>query len=179
MSTDPSVSATAPAHLLFIVDAESLLARYPQPSQAADAPTPIEPGFVFPLGGAHLPNANSSGDTLNCIADIGQVFHIRGRTIALRAEHSVVIYQIAIGDAGVLSPPELRVQPDRDVPALDLENPDQPITHQADDHFWRVTHLKPGTATCQVSFMLVDTECQVAGYFGWEVEVALAEPASA
>ncbi|MGY4815644.1 AidA/PixA family protein [Pseudomonas chlororaphis subsp. piscium] len=175
MSTDTSVSASGAAHLLLIVDAETLLSRYPQPSQDPDDPTAIDQGFMFTLGGAHLPNGSDTDDALNLIASIGQVFHLRGRTIALRAEHSVLIYKIAIGGAEVLSQPELLVKPDQDIPALDLENPDQPICHQADDHFWRVTHLKPGVETCEISFMLVDTQCQVLGYFKREIEVTLTE----
>ncbi|AZC29399.1 AidA [Pseudomonas chlororaphis subsp. piscium] len=34
---------------------------------------------------------------MNIVASIGQVFHLRDRTIALRAEHSVLTYKIAIG----------------------------------------------------------------------------------
>ncbi|MGE7956679.1 AidA/PixA family protein [Pseudomonas sp. NPDC089530] len=175
MSTDSSVPATVLAHLLLIVDAETLLSRYPQPSQTPDDPTTIDQGFIFALGGAHLPDASSTNGTLRIVASIGQAFQIRGRTIALRAEHSVVIYKIAIGTAGVLSPPELLVKPGQCVPALDPENPSQPVTHQADDHFWRVTHLKPGVETCTISFMLVNTECQVLGYFQREIKVTLTE----
>ncbi|QLL14808.1 hypothetical protein [Pseudomonas chlororaphis] len=56
-------------------------------------------------------------DALNLVASLGQVFHIRDRIIALCAEHSVLIYKIAIGSA----------------------------------------------ETCEISFMLVDTQCQVLG----------------
>ncbi|MCB2255626.1 inclusion body family protein [Pseudomonas chlororaphis] len=174
MSTDTSAPDTAVAHLLLIVDAESLLARYPQPSPAADTPTAIEPGFIFTLGGVHQPQAGD--EAWNLRASIGQAFHLRGRTIALRAEHSVLIYRITLTSHDVLSPPELQVKPAQNIPTLDLENLDQPIAGTADDHFWRFTHLAPGVETFGISFMLVDTECQVLGYFQREFEVTVTEP---
>ena len=47
----PSSSVATANNVLLIVDAESLLSRYPQPSLKPQLPTVIEDGFIFAIGG--------------------------------------------------------------------------------------------------------------------------------
>lgn len=171
MSTHPSAmsSETATAHVLLIVDAETLLSRYPQSSQDPDSPTPIGKDFVFILDGAHLPTAKTDGHVL--LMSLGQAVCLRSRTIALRAEHSVVVYAFTVGDTGVLQAPKLVVKPDQPVPAINIENLIQPTLQQADDHFWLCQPLSSGKEQCELSFMLVNSQCEAVGYFSWGVKV--------
>lgn len=98
---------------------------------------------------------------------------IRGRTVSLLAEHSVVFHNISVGDTGILSPPKLVVHSEQTVPAPDPANPTQPGSHKADDHYWECSQLTPGVAACELSFMLLNQRCEVLGYFSWETEVTL------
>ncbi|WP_213937597.1 AidA/PixA family protein [Pseudomonas sp. dw_612] len=166
----PSSSVAAANNVLLVVDAESLLAKYPTPSLEAENPTTISDGFIFVASG--IDNVKNDSK-LTLATHNGKTFHIRGRTVSLIAEHSVVFYDMSVGDSQVLSPPKLQVNSDLTVPAPDPENPTQPGSHQADDHYWECTHLKPGVAACELSFMLVNQRCEVVGCFGWEVEVTL------
>jgi hypothetical protein len=170
--TPPSSNAATPHNVLLIVDAESLLSRYPQPSLEPQNPTEIEEGFVLAIG-ATINGINDSIITLP--ANTENTFHIRGRTISLLAEHSVVFYDISIGDAGVLSVPELVVHDNLTVPAPDPANPTQPGSQQADDHYWHCTPLATGLEACELSFMLIDKNCEALGYFCWAVDVNLME----
>jgi hypothetical protein len=166
----PSSSVTTANNILLIVDAESLLSHYTQPSLKPQLPTVIEDGFIFAIGG--LKNTiNDSNMTLN--ADNGTTFHIRGRTVSLLAEHSVVFYEISVGDAGVLSSPKLVVHGNLTVPAPDPENPTEPGSHQADDHYWECTRLSSGVEACELNFMLINTSCEALGYFSWAVDAQL------
>ncbi|TPG80431.1 AidA/PixA family protein [Pseudomonas arsenicoxydans] len=166
----PSSSVGTANNVLLIVDAESLLSRYPQPSLKPQLPTVIEDGFILVIGG-HKSNINDSNMTLN--ADNGTAFHIRGRTVSLLAEHSVVFYEMSVGDAGVLSAPRLVVHSNLTVPAPDPENPTEPGTHQADDHYWECTQISSGVEACELNFMLISTSCEALGYFSWAVDVKL------
>lgn len=171
MSTEPKVisSETAIAHVSLIIDAETLLSRYPQASQDPDAPTSIDGDLVFVLGSVRLSPTETNRIVLPI--SLGQTTHVRGRTIALRAEHSVVIYGFAVDSGAVLPAPDLVVSADQSVPAIDIENLTQPISQPADDHFWRCRPLSQGKEKGELRFMLVNSRCEAVGYFSCTVEV--------
>lgn len=171
MSTEPDAisSETATAHVSLIIDAETLLSRYPQASQDPDAPTPVDEGFIFVLGSALL--SHTTIDSTVLPISLGQTTHLRSRTIALRAEHSVVIYGFTVETGAVLPAPDLVVSTDQSVPAIDIENLTHPILQQADDHFWRCQPLSQGKEKSELRFMLVNSRCEAVGYFSWAVEI--------
>ncbi|WP_347904559.1 AidA/PixA family protein [Pseudomonas purpurea] len=177
MSTDtttlPADTTEQIANLLLIVDAETLLSHYPNPSLDPQQPTSVDDGFILFFGGAHGTSPNAHPNRLALLAGSAKTFHLRTRTVGLRAEHSVVVYAMSVGKAGVLSPPELVVHEGLTLPALDPENLAQPISQNATDHFWRCKQLTAGVEKCTLSFMLVSTDCQALGYFSWTAEVKL------
>jgi hypothetical protein len=169
----PSSNVATANNVLLVVDAESLLAKYPAPSLEAENPTTISDGFIFAASGEHAAQSIKNDSKLTFTTGNGTTFHIRGRTVSLLAEHSVVFYDMTVGDAQVLSPPTLVVHAGLIVPAPDPTNPTQPGSHPADDHYWECSQLASGVAACELSFMLVNPRCEVVGYFNWEVEVTL------
>jgi len=166
----PSSSVATTSNVLLIVDAESLLSRYPQPSLKPQLPTVIEDGFIFAIGG-HKSTTNDSNITLT--VDDGATFHIRGRTVSLLAEHSVIFYEMSVGDAGALSAPKLVVHGNLTVPAPDPANPTEPGNHVIADHYWECKRLSSGVAACELNFMLINKSCEALGYFSWTLEVKL------
>lgn len=171
----PSASIAPANNVLLIVDAESLLSRYPQPSLEPQNPTDIASGFVFAISGKQTTKNTINDSLMTLRASNGKDFHIRGRTVSLLAEHSVVFYEMSVGDAGVLSPPELVVHANLTVPAPDPENPTHPGSHRTDDHYWHCTQLATGVEGCVLNFMLINNNCEPLGYFSWAVDVKLAE----
>ncbi|MHC8325378.1 AidA/PixA family protein [Pseudomonas sp. LB1P83] len=171
----PSPSVATANNVLLVVDAESLLSKYPTPSLEAENPTAITDGFIFVANGTDVKKTVINDSKLTLTASIGKTFHIRGRTVSLIAEHSVVFYDMVVDDAQVLSQPKLLVKGNLTVPAPNLENPTQPGSHQADDHYWECSQLTPGVAACELSFMLVNQRCEVMGYFSWAVDVKLTD----
>ncbi|WP_095051437.1 AidA/PixA family protein [Pseudomonas sp. Irchel s3b2] len=170
--TSPSASVVTANNVLLIVDAESLFSRYPQPSLEPQKPTVIEDGFIFAISSTTT-TQNTKNDSKFILTANGKGFHIRGRTVSLLAEHSVVFHNISVGDTGILSPPKLVVHGEQTVPAPDPANPTQPGSHTADDHYWECSQLTPGVAACELSFMLINQRCEVLGYFSWKTEVTL------
>jgi nematocidal protein AidA len=171
MSTEPNVisSETTIVHVSLIIDAETLLSRYPQASQDPDAPTLVDEGFIFILDSPLLSDSKSTSRVLRI--SLGQATHLRCRTIALRAEHSAVIYGLEVDNAQVLPAPDLVINADQTVPSIDLENLTQPVAQQADDHFWRCQPLTQGKANGELRFMLVNSRCEAVGYFSWAVGI--------
>jgi|SRR5207253_4211530 len=175
MSTDNLASTSDKTELannvLLIVDTETLLSRYPQPSLEPDNPTLIDDGFIFFAGSTQAEKTVKNDSLITLTATNGNTFRIRGRTVSLRAEHSVVFYDIAVGDAGVLSPQQLIVHSDLTLPAPNPEDPTQPVSQEADDHYWQCKQLACGVEKCELSFMVVNPSCEAVGYFSWMVEV--------
>jgi len=171
----PSTSIAPANNVLLIVDAESLLSRYPQPSPDPQNATRIEEGFIFAVSGTQTPQSTTNDSLMTFLVSNGKDFHIRGRTVSLLAEHSVVFYEMSVGNAGVLSPPELVVHTNLTVPAPNPESPTQPGSHTADDHYWHCTQLAAGVAACELKFMLINKSCEALGYFSWSVSVKLVE----
>ncbi|MFJ4194852.1 AidA/PixA family protein [Pseudomonas sp. NPDC089534] len=170
-STRPAKALSA----LLIVDAESLLARYPDPSLDPDNPTVIDAGFVLAISGNAVGKKSGNDSKLTLPMNIGDECHLRGRSISLIAEHSVVFYAMDIGDSSVLSAPKLVVKPGLTVPAPDPANPTEPGSHQADDHYWHCSATAKGSTPCRFDFMLVNQRCEVAGCFSWSVELVITQ----
>ncbi|WP_432721283.1 AidA/PixA family protein [Jeongeupia wiesaeckerbachi] len=183
MSTDNPTTAAditeQASNVLLIVDAETLLARYPAPNGDPDTPFVIDDGFIFGFG--VIPSAEPGGTngSLALPASAAPVFHLRGRTVGLYAEHSVVIYDLRIGEAGVLAPPQLVAHSQRPLFSPNPQAPTEPLMTQADDHYWRCQPLSAGVEPCELSFMLVDSNCEALGYFKWLVELQVPGEGSA
>jgi hypothetical protein len=154
---------------MLIVDAESVLARYPNPSLDAAAPTSITDGFIFFAIGNNSKEIVTNDSTITIQVEIGRDLHVRGRSVSLIAEHSVVVYRMAVADSGVLCEPNLQIHTDLTVPAPNPDDPTTPGSRKADDHFWTCTPKKPGEVQCELSFMLVNQQCEVVGYFHWKL----------
>ncbi|WP_166222747.1 AidA/PixA family protein [Pseudomonas atagonensis] len=169
----PSTTLNNAHSVLLIFDAESVLARYPTPSLDATKPTTISDGLVFFATGNTSKEIaiNDSNVTLPVV--IGRDIHFRGRSVSLIAEHSVVIYDMTVAADSVLSAPQLQVRPGLTVPAPNPEHPTTPASGKADDHFWACTTKAFGIASCELSFILVNQQCEAQGYFRWEVEIEI------
>ncbi|MCU1750572.1 inclusion body family protein [Pseudomonas sp. 6D_7.1_Bac1] len=177
MSTDtsasPSPTTEQATNVLLIVDAETLLTRYPKPSLDPQNPTVIEDGFIFTVGATQGPTPAAKGTCLELAENSAKTFHLRGRTVGLHAEHSVVFYDLSVGDARVLSQPQLVVHNGLTLPAPNPETPTEPVAVKADDHYWHCQQLSTGVEQCELSFMLVNSSCEALGYFSWTVGVKL------
>jgi hypothetical protein len=169
----PSSGVSSAHNVLLIVDAESVLKHYPNPSLDAAAPTSITDGFIFFATGNNPKEIVTNDSSITIQVETGCDLHVRGRSVSLIAEHSVVVYRMTVADSGVLSEPNLQIHTNLTVPA---PNPDDPTTlgsRKADDHYWTCTPKKPGDVQCELSFMLVNQQCEVVGYFHWTVDVEL------
>ncbi|MFJ2536605.1 AidA/PixA family protein [Pseudomonas sp. NPDC087614] len=170
-STASNVATTN--NVLLVVDAESLFEKYPTPSKDPERPTSISDGFVFFVSGMNVEKLVKNDSKYSLNASNENILHIRGRTVSLIAEHSVVFYDITVGESQVLSPPKLQFSSGLNVPAPNPEKPVEPGNHQADDYYWECTYLNPGVAALKLCFMIVNQQCDVVGYFSWEIELTL------
>ena len=165
----PSTAVNNAHNVLLIIDAESVLARYPTPSTDASKPTLMTDGLVFFVTGNSSKEIAINDSNITLPVDIGRGIHFRGRSVSLIAEHSVVLYGMTVANNTILTAPTLEVHPGLTVPAPDPANPTKPGSHKADDHYWSCTPKAPGIAECGLSFMLVNQQCEAVGYFHWQV----------
>jgi len=172
--TSPSSTVDSAQNILLIVDAESLLAHYPTPSQDAAKPTDIADGFIFFATGNNSKEIVTNDSNTKVLIVMGRDVHFRVRSVSLIAEHSVVAYRLTVDNSSVLSAPQLQVHTGLTVPEPNPETPSVPGSHKADDHFWMCTPKTPSTAQCALGFMLVNQQCEVAGFFQCEVGIEIA-----
>ena len=158
--------------MLLIVDAESVLSRYPNPSLDAAAPTSIADGFIFFATGDNSKKIVTNDSKLTITVDIDRDLHVRARSVSLIAEHSIVMYALT-ADGDALSDPRLEVHTNLTVPAPNPDNPAEPGSKNADDHLWICTPKNSGTAHCHLSFMLVNQQCEAVGYFDWSTKIEI------
>ncbi|MFJ4247850.1 Inclusion body protein [Pseudomonas helmanticensis] len=171
----PSTGVTSAHNVLLIVDAESILARYPNPSLNAATPTSITDGLIFFAIGNSSKEIVINDSKITVPVQIGQDLHFRGRSVSLIAEHSVVVYRMTAADNSVLSEPSLQVHINLTVPAPNPDDPTAPGNRKADDHFWTCTPKKSGDVQCELSFMLVNQQCEAVGYFHWVADLKITE----
>jgi hypothetical protein len=170
MTSEPIPNAH---NILLIIDAESLLSRFPDPSKDAATPTTIADGFIFFAAGNNSKEIVINDSKVSLPIEIGRPIHFRGRSVSLISEHSAVIYRMTVDDSSVLSDPELKVHTGLTVPAPNPQSPTEPGSHQADDHFWDCTPKTTGAIGCELSFMLVNQQCEAAGYFQWATKIEI------
>lgn len=169
----PSTAVNNAHNVLLIIDAESVLARYPTPSMDATKPTSITDGFVFLATGDSSKKIAVNDSIIKLPVEMGRDLHFRARSISLIAEHSVVVYSMTVDNSTVITPPKLEVHPGLTVPAPDPTHPTKPGSHKADDHYWVCKATTSGTAQCELSFMLVNQQCEAKGYFVWSFGIEL------
>ncbi|MBV4475053.1 AidA/PixA family protein [Pseudomonas botevensis] len=170
----PSPDDTNAHNVLLVVDAESLLSRYPEPSLDAENPTSISDGFILFVVGDIPKEIVTNDSKIRLPGTMGRDIHFRGRTVSLIAEHSVVIYGMTVDTDTVLSAPHLEVHPDLTIPAPQPDAPSEPGNQKAHDHYWASTPKAPGKVEFELCLMLVNQRCEAAGYFKWVVEVEVA-----
>lgn len=168
-------SVPQPVSLLVILDSESLLARYPEPSQSANNPTIVDSQLIYGLC-ARAPKliAQNKGN-LQLNMTSGETLHLRGQTLALRAEQSLLFYAVSSSTGGVLSMAKLVLHDNLSRPSQNPNDLLQPISQNASDYYWELQVQGSGVEHCQLDFMLVDQSCSVLGYFRWDCEVEICE----
>jgi hypothetical protein len=176
MSTDKTVKEkeTSGRHIdvLVIVDAATLLSRYPDASLTADKPTTIDGELIYVMAAGHGELLGRNDSHLDLTVPVGDDIHVRGNALALNGEHSVLFYDLTSIDADAVSAFSLEQTHGLTVPIPKADNLLQPDNQSVDDHFWRTQVLAHGTAACDLCFMVLDRGCTVLGYFRWNLQIS-------
>jgi hypothetical protein len=157
--------------VLVVVDAETLLARYPDANHSPDSPISIEGEFMHILTAGHGESLGRNDSQLHLNANLGDFVHIRGTTLALRGEHIALFYGITQSNTRVMSPAALVVRDNLNLPVPNADSPLQLDKQNAQDHFWRCQLLTHGIELSELCFMIVNQSCAVQGYFRWNLEI--------
>ncbi|WP_050385988.1 AidA/PixA family protein [Bradyrhizobium pachyrhizi] len=160
--------------VLIIVDAETLLSRYPNISLSPDAPVRIDSEHIYVLATRDGGPLGTNDGHLDLAVTPGVHLRIRGNALALRGEHIVAFYGIAQEHAGVLSPFEFVLRQALTVATPNFENLLQPSNQSIDDHFWQSQVLADGVAPCDLNFMVLNKACSALGYFRWRLQINVA-----
>ncbi|MDN7183359.1 inclusion body family protein [Caballeronia sp. SEWSISQ10-4 2] len=175
MSTEKTVKEkeTSGRHIdvLVIVDAATLLSRYPGVGLSADTPTSIDGELIYVMAAGHVELLGRNDSHLDLIVPVGDDIHVRGNALALSGEHGVLFYDITLLDTDIVSAFRLDQVHGLTVPIPRADNLLQPDNQSVDDHFWRTQVLAHGTAACDLYFMVLDRGCTILGYFRWNLQI--------
>ena len=88
-------------------------------------------------------------------------------------ERQQSIYRIATPDASVITVPKMVIHNDVTTPVPGPPDSARANCVPADDHFWEMRFVAPGTVRCDLSFMILDRSCQSQGCFLWQLEATI------
>lgn len=154
--------------VLIVLDAETIVARYglstdPQnPLQVTDA------NLIYMITNQANAVSGNAGNELNLAARTMDVIRWRETTLSLNADYQGILYKfVATAGDDLISPP-VPLLAKVNTPLPNPADPTHPNTQLIEDYFWSSTVLQPGDVTYHFSFMVVDRDSNVLGYFWWD-----------
>ena len=171
----PAKTERSESHVavLVIVDAETLLSRYPHASLSSDTPTLVDGAHLYVLAARDIGPLGRNDGHLDLAGRPGVHLRIRGNALALRGEHIVLLHRMAQDNADVLSPFELVLREALTVPTPNADSLLEPGSQGINDHFWRSQVLAHGEAACDLDFIVLDKDCAILGYFRWRLQISI------
>lgn len=167
---------SATIEVLVVFDAATILADNPNPSQDAGSPTPADGQYIFMITDQANAGSGQAGNELNVLAQTGDTIRWREATLA-PTDYEALLYAFTMeqnpqagqqpgGPSLISTPVPILISVTEPFP--DPGNPSVPQMQRLNDYFWNCTVENPGSVTYQFSFMLVDRNGNVKGYFTWD-----------
>ncbi|MFE6775387.1 AidA/PixA family protein [Streptomyces sp. NPDC057702] len=162
--------------VLVVFDAESIVARYENPSRKSDAPTWVDEKYVHipPLAGALSPPASG---VVRIDAEPGDVVRWQETSIALDSSYAVLMYHCRnVSGQGLASGFSAEIHPVQ-VPYPDPR--DEGDTHFATQEFrkhaWDMRVTGRGVGVFEFFFQVLNRDAEVLGYFLVATEITFGQ----
>lgn len=154
-------------------DTETILKKYPNPSQNPNAPTLIDWHQVYMITNQDNVVSGQAGGELDLKAQVGDLIRWRETSLSFGFEKSVIFYKF-IGNAGgeLISPPTPR-KATASYALPNTSNPSIPTCQKVDNYYWSSETLACGRVTYHFNFMIVDRDCKPCGYFSWDPFISI------
>jgi len=153
--------------ILMAVDAETIVKSYS--AGTPTSPTSIDESMVYLIIRKENGVFGEGTGELKVTARIMDTLRWREATLTLNATYSAILYQYQAvgGEKDILSTP-VSVVAEVKTP---LPNPGDllhPSTQTVNSYFWTAQAIAQGEVTYSFSFMIVDRDNVVQGYYSWD-----------
>lgn len=154
---------------LLVFDAATLLSRYPDASRAPDAPSIADAECCYCLAPEAGELVATNNGLFRVSVPLGAQLRLRLATLALRAEHSVLLTSIQLSDEQTLTTPQLVVREKAEIFLPQTQDPLQPERHLSLDHFWHAQVLAHDSVEALVDATITDRGANILGCFRWKL----------
>lgn len=153
--------------ILMAVDADTIVSRYG--AGTAATPASIDESMIYLIVRGDQGMFGQGTGELKVAARTLDTLRWRETSLTLNATYSAILYlyQVKGGQTDILSTPE-PVVAEVNTP---LPNPGDllhPSTQTVNNYFWTAQAVAPGEVTYTFSFMIVDRDNVVQGYYSWD-----------
>jgi hypothetical protein len=154
--------------VLTAIDTATVLLKYPNASKNPDAPTQIDPKYVYMITNQDNAISGQAGGELNLKAQVGDLIRWRETSLSLGFETAAIFYKF-IGNVGneLISTPTPRTA-EASLPYPNNSKPSVPVCQKISNYYWSSETLKTGSVTYHFNFMIVDRSCSALGFFSWD-----------
>jgi hypothetical protein len=150
---------------LLVFDAATLLSRYPDASHAPDAPSVADADCCYCLAPEAGELVATNNGLFRVSAPLGSQLRLRLATLALRAEHSVLLTSIRLADEQTLTQPQLVVHDKAEIFVPHTQDPMQPERRHSLDHFWHAHVVAHDSVEALIDITITDRDANVLGCF--------------
>lgn len=160
--------------ILMTVDAETIMKNY-GPGTAV-SPTSIDESMIYLIVRSENGVFGEGSGELKVKAHTLDTLRWRETTLTLNAAYSAILYQYQAmgGQKEILSTPE-PVVAEVQTPLPDPDDPLHPKTQTMNNYFWNAQAVSTGEVTYAFSFMIVDRNNVVQGYYSWDPFIQVTE----
>jgi hypothetical protein len=169
-----------------VVDTQSILSEYPDPSQDPDEPTPVTNDFCYMIAQSIHVIGGQATAHLSINQGASHVIQVRSLSLSGNAGQSAVVYDIEKAAGKTVTGRLLAREADVEMPLPSLDdgrNTDPPSfsTVTANDYFLQTEVTSRGSESLQVRFYITTNDDQagtlkIVGYFLWCPSVTFARP---
>ena len=152
-------------------DTETIVAKYPMPSQNSQAPTGIQHADAYMIAQTSDVISGQATADLNVSASVGDAIRWRSESLSGNSEQSVVIYNIVRYAGDQVTGP---TDPITASPTMPIPNAADPVQYTAMpqyDYYINADIIANGTENYQVWFYIVQrnhSSLQTIGYYCWD-----------
>ncbi|ANJ71325.1 inclusion body family protein [Ralstonia insidiosa] len=169
--------ASAPVvDVLLVFDTSMLLARHPDASLRAEAPTLTDADGCYLLAPAVDELTARNDGRLRIVAPVGAHVRLRSSTLAMRAEHLAVVSGFHPADEDVLSDARLVIKDDVELTVPPSSENGAFVRRPAIDYYWQSRVRAHGTVDAQLDAILTDRAGETIGCFRWSIVVDVTAP---
>ncbi|WGS52155.1 inclusion body family protein [Paraburkholderia sp. D15] len=159
--------------VLVSFDTATILQAYPNPSKNPDAPTQIDPRYVYMITNQDNVISGQAGGELDIKAQVGDLIRWRETSLSLGFETQAIFYRF-IGNVGneLISTPTPRMA-EASIPVPNTSNPAVPTCQKVANYYWSSEMLKEGRVTYHFNFQIIDRACKSNGCFSWDPFISI------